>query len=72
MTTLNEQVLPPLVSALADTFGEEWRALSNPDQRLVLADYVQAAREGCVLPTYRGLIGAGNLQSYAKCLRVQS
>jgi hypothetical protein len=60
----------PIIPQLAETFGAEWSTLAADDQRNVLADYTDAAREDSIGPReYRRRIGAGNLASYARCIR---
>lgn len=59
-----------LTANLAATFGTEWRNLSASDRALIVRDCTE---DGGVqdLAQYHRNIGAGNLQSYAKVMRVR-
>ena len=67
-----------LIASLANVFGREWLRLSESDKALIVRDCM----EGDSLPTiaegglseiqeYRRNIGTGNLESYAKVMRVR-
>jgi len=55
---------------LAIVFGNEWCLLSSDDQALIVRDCTE---DGGVqdFAKYRSNIGTGNLQSYAKVMRVR-
>ena len=55
---------------LAYHFGSEWAGLSESDKRLIIRDCTE---DGGVqdLAQYRQNIGAGNLASYARVMRVR-
>lgn len=56
--------------ALGSLFGHEWRAISSAVERqLVRADLLHANFGGMSGREYASNIGAGNLASYADCLR---
>jgi hypothetical protein len=59
-----------LSKALAIVFGREWLRLSHDDQGLIVRDCTE---EGGVtdLYQYRRNIGTGNLESYARVMRVR-
>ena len=59
-----------LRAALAITFDMEWSMLSRADRDLIVRDCTE---DGGVtdLAKYRRNIGAGNLASYAKVMRVR-
>ena len=56
---------------LREVFGHEFDALSNTDAALVGRDYLDAAEDDCDANEYARRIGRGNLQSYAKVMRVR-
>lgn len=59
-----------LYAALAEVFGAEWEQLSGTDRTLIVRDCTE---EGGVsdLRTYRRNIGTGNLEAYARVMRVR-
>lgn len=58
------------IAALQTAAGREYLNLSREDQARVAADFAAAlAEDNCGAIEYMRRIGAGNLQSYANCLR---
>lgn len=62
-----------LRASLAMIFGQEWIALSPADRTLIVRDVTDdgTADHGLDLAEYRRNIGPGNLQSYARVMRVR-
>jgi len=62
-----------LRTSLSIAFGKEWDALDRADRIRVYRDAADAyAEDDCDPRCYRSRIGAGNLASYAACLRAGS
>ncbi len=55
---------------LEQVFNAEWLVLESADQRKIADDFLDAANgENCSAREYARRIGAGNLASYARCLK---
>lgn len=59
-----------LTHALANVFGREWLRLTEADKALIIRDCIE---DGGVsdLAEYRRSIGTGNLDAYARTMRVR-
>lgn len=70
MSMKRSQAENSLRAALAIVFGNEWIDLSAADKALIVRDCIEDGR-GLDLGIYRANIGPGNLQAYAKVMRVR-